>query len=189
MKSSSGKETESPLAGERVDGVHGEQTGMEAAEPTPPRDTVFPEMEMERGLGLCPEQGPVLPAGVGQSSWASGSWAGARAGSPCRGGDSSPDSGSPAKARAGAGVTAHVGGPAAAPWGIGALVPGAEVLQAQRSDLPRVLANTQLAQCLWEGMSQVSISPQWIPGSCTCGNQRCMKRSSKRSPVELGGGY
>ena len=73
---------------------------MEAAEPTMPLDEVFPE----RALGLCPEQGPVLPAVVGQSSWASGSWAGARAGSPCRGGNSCPDSGSPAKARAGAGA-------------------------------------------------------------------------------------
>ena len=60
---------------------------MEAAEPTPPLDKVFPE----RALGLCPKWRPVLPAGVRQSSWASGSLAGARAGSPCRGGDSSPD--------------------------------------------------------------------------------------------------
>ena len=37
-------------------------------------DEVFPE----RDLGLCPERGPILPAGVGESSWASGSWAGAR---------------------------------------------------------------------------------------------------------------
>ena len=72
---------------------------MEAAEPATPLDKVFPE----RALGLCPERGSILPAGVGQSLWASGSWAGARAGSPCRGGDSSPDSGSPAKARAGTG--------------------------------------------------------------------------------------
>ena len=71
---------------------------------------VFLEMEVERDLGLCPEQGPVLPAGVGQSWWASGSWAGARAGSPCRGGDSSPDSGSPAKAGAGAGAGGGGGG-------------------------------------------------------------------------------
>ena len=79
---------------------------MEAAELTIPLDIEFPE----RALGLCPERGPVLPAGVGQSSWESGSWAGARAGSPCRGGDSSPDSGSPAKARAGAGTGAGGGG-------------------------------------------------------------------------------
>ena len=46
----------------------GGQRGMEDAEPTPPLDTVFPEMELERALGLCPEQGPILPAGVGQSS-------------------------------------------------------------------------------------------------------------------------
>ena len=68
MKRSSGKGTQSPLAGERVDGVHGGQRGMEDAEPTSPLDTVFPEMELERALGLCPEQGPILPAGVGQSS-------------------------------------------------------------------------------------------------------------------------
>ena len=37
-------------------------------------------------------------------------------------------------------------------------------LQAQRFDMPSVLASTQLAQCLWDGKSQVSISPQWIPG-------------------------
>ena len=73
---------------------------MEAAEPTAPLDEVFPE----RALGLCPEWGPVLPAGVGQSSWASGSWAGGRVGSPCRGGDSSPDSGSPAKDQSGTGA-------------------------------------------------------------------------------------
>ena len=42
------------------------------------------------------------------------------------------------------------------------------VLQAQRSDMPSVLARTQLAWCLWEGKYQVSISPQWIPGSWTC---------------------
>ena len=42
------------------------------------------------------------------------------------------------------------------------------VLQAQRSDMPSVLASTQLAWCLWEGKYQVSISPQWIPGSWTC---------------------
>ena len=73
---------------------------MEAAEPTAPLDKVFPK----RALGLCPEWRPILPAGMGQSSWESGSWAGARADSPCRGGDSSPDSGSPAKARAGTGA-------------------------------------------------------------------------------------
>ena len=70
---------------------------MEAAEPTAPLDKVFPE----RAPGLCPEGGPILPAGVHQSLWASGSWAGARAGSPCRGGNSCPFSVSPAKAQAG----------------------------------------------------------------------------------------
>ena len=73
---------------------------MEAVELTIPLDIEFPE----RALGLCPERGPVLPAGVGQSSWESGFWAGARAGSPCRGGDSSSDLGSPAKAPAGTGA-------------------------------------------------------------------------------------
>ena len=38
------------------------------------------------------------------------------------------------------------------------------VLQAQRSNMPSVLTSTQLAWCLWDGKSQVSISPQWIPG-------------------------
>ena len=33
---------------------------MKAAEPTAPLDEVFPE----RALGLYPERGPVLPAGV-----------------------------------------------------------------------------------------------------------------------------
>ena len=100
---------------------------MEGAELTPPLDAVFPEMELERALGLCPEQGPILPAGVCQSSSACESWAGARADSPCRGGILSTDSGSPAKGRGGAGVTAPVGGRGGSPWGIGALAPGAGV--------------------------------------------------------------
>ena len=100
---------------------------MEDAELTPLLDMVFPEMELEWALGLCPEQGPVLSAGVCQSSWACESWAGFRADSPCRGGSLSPGSGSPAKGRAGAGVTAHVGGRGGSPWGIGALAPGAGV--------------------------------------------------------------
>ena len=74
---------------------------MEAAEPTPPMGEVFPE----RSLGLCPEWGPIILAGMGQSLWASGSWAEARAGSPGRGGDSFPDSGSPAKAQVGTGAS------------------------------------------------------------------------------------
>ena len=98
---------------------------MEDAEVTPL--LVCPEMEPERALGLCPEQGPILPAGVGQSRWACESWAGVRADSPCRGGSLSPDSGSPARARAGAGVSARVGGRGGFPWGIGALAPGAGV--------------------------------------------------------------
>ena len=100
---------------------------MEDAELTPLLDMVFPEMELEWALGLCPEQGPVLSAGVCQSSWACESWAGARADSPCRGGILSTDSGSPAKGRGGAGVTAPVGGRGGSPWGIGALAPGAGV--------------------------------------------------------------
>ena len=51
------------------------------------------------------------------------------------------------------------------------------VLQAQRSDMPSVLASTQLAWCLLEGKSQVSISPQLIPGSCTCSNHCCRDRT------------
>ena len=89
--------TQAALGGEQVDGIYWKQAGTEAAEATATLDKVFPE----RAPGLCPERGPVLPAGVHQSSWASGSWAGARAGSPCRGDNSCPDSGSPAKARAG----------------------------------------------------------------------------------------
>ena len=51
------------------------------------------------------------------------------------------------------------------------------VLQAQRSSMPSVLASTQLSQCLWEGKSQVSISLQWIPGSCTWSNHCCRDRT------------
>ena len=101
MQISSGKGTQSALGGERVDGVHGKQAGMEAVEPTAPLDEVFPES----ALGLCPERGPILPEGMGHSSWAYGCWAGGRAVSPCRGGDSSPDSGSPTKTRAGTGAS------------------------------------------------------------------------------------
>ena len=93
MQISSGKGTQSALGGERVDGVHGKQAGMEAVEPTAPLDEVFPES----APGLCPERGPILPEGMGHSSWAYGCWAGGRAVSPCRDGDSSPDSGSPTK--------------------------------------------------------------------------------------------
>lgn len=76
-------------------------TGMEAAEPTGPLTRCF-----QKGLQVSHLQlGPLFPAGVGQLSMrASGSWAGATASSPCRGGDSSPDSVPPAKARAGAGA-------------------------------------------------------------------------------------
>ena len=61
------------------------------------------------------------------------------------------------------------------------------VLQAQRSDMPSVLASTQLARCLWEGKSQVSSSPQWIPGSCTCSNHCCRDRTCKWSLVVIRG--
>ena len=61
------------------------------------------------------------------------------------------------------------------------------VLQAQRSDMPSVLASTQLAWCLWEGKSQVSISPQWISGSCTCSNHCCRDRTWKCSLVVIRG--
>ena len=61
------------------------------------------------------------------------------------------------------------------------------VLQAQRSDMPSVLASTQLARCLWEGKSQVSVSPQWIPGSCTCSNHCCRDRTWKWSLVVIRG--
>ena len=69
--------------------------------------------------------------------------------------------------------------------GVGHRCLGLGVLQA--SDLLRVLASTQLARCLWEGKSQVSISPQWIPGSCTCSNHLCRDRSWKWSLVEFEG--
>ena len=60
--------------------------------------------------------------------------------------------------------------------GVGHRCLGLGVLQAQSCDLPRVLASTQLARCLWEGKSQVSISLQWIPGSCTWSNHLCRDR-------------
>ena len=60
-------------------------------------------------------------------------------------------------------------------------------VQAQRSDLLRVLASTQLARCLWEGKSQVSISRQWIPGSCTWSNHLFRNRSWKWSLIEFEG--
>lgn len=101
---------------------------MEGAKLAPPLDRVFPEIELEWALGLCPEQGPIFSAGVCQSSCTCESWAGARADSPCRGGSLSPDSGSAAKGRAGAGVTAHVRGRGGSPWGIGTLAPGAGVI-------------------------------------------------------------
>ena len=64
---------------------------------------------------------------------------------------------------------------------------GLGVLQAQRSNLLRVLASTQMAWCVWEGKSQVSISPQWIPGSCTRSNHLYRDRSWKWSLVEFEG--
>ena len=150
---------------------------MEAAEPTAPLDDVFPE----RAPGLCPELGPVLPAWVGQSSWVSGSWAGARAGSPYRGGDSSPDSGSPAKPSQ---VQMQVEVDVLAE-GVGHQCLWLGLLLAQRSDMPSVLASTQLAWCLWQGKSQVLISAQWIPGSCTCSTHCCRDRTWKWSLIVM----
>ena len=66
-------------------------------------------------------------------------------------------------------------------------MPGAGVLQAQRSDMPSVLASTLQARCLWEGKCQVSISPQWIPGSCTYRNHSCRDRTWKWSLVVIRG--
>ena len=61
------------------------------------------------------------------------------------------------------------------------------VLQAQRSDMPSVLASTHLAWCLWKGKSQASISPQRIPVSCTCSTHCCRDRTWKWSLVVMRG--
>ena len=61
------------------------------------------------------------------------------------------------------------------------------VLQAQRSDMPSVLASTHLAWCLWKGKSQASISPQRIPVSCTCSTHCCMDRTWKWSLAVMRG--
>ena len=61
------------------------------------------------------------------------------------------------------------------------------VLQAQRSDMSSVLASTQLAWCLWQGKSQVLISAQWIPGSCTCSTHSCRDKTWKWSLVVMRG--
>ena len=71
--------------------------------------------------------------------------------------------------------------------GVGHRCLGLGVLQAQRFDLLGVLASTQLAWCLWEGKSQVSISRQWIPGSCTWSNHLFRNRSWKWSLIEFEG--
>ena len=129
---------------------------MAAVEPTAPLDEVFPE----RALSLCPEPGPILPAEVGQLSWVSGSWAGARAGSPYRGGDSSPDSGSPAKPSQ---VQMQVEVDVLAE-GVGHQCLWLGLLLAQRSDMPSVLASTQLAWCLGRevsGLDVPSVDP-WV---------------------------
>ena len=60
-------------------------------------------------------------------------------------------------------------------------------LQAQWSYMPSVLASIQLAWCLWEGKSQVLISPQWIPWSCICSNHCCRERTWKWSLVVIRG--
>jgi len=51
--------------------------------------------------------------------------------------------------------------------GVGHLGLALGVVQAQRSDVLREVANTRLVPCHWEGMSEVSMSPQWIRESCT----------------------
>ena len=73
------------------------------------------------------------------------------------------------------------------PEGVGHRCLWLGVLQAQRSDMLSVLASIQLVQCLWEGKSQVSISPQWIPGSCTCSTHSCRDNTWKWSLVVIRG--
>ena len=118
---------------------------MEAAEPNAPLDKVFPE----RAPGLCPEQGPFSlqvwishrgHLGLGQE---------------------------PVQALP-AGVVTHALTRVLLPKpeqvlvqvevdvlivGVGYRCLWLGVLQAQRSDMPSVLASTQLARCLWEGKS------------------------------------
>ena len=153
---------------------------MEAAEPTGPLDEGF----SERALGLCPERGPVLPAGVGQAWWASGSW-------------HEPGQALPAEAvthpltrvllpkpeqvQVQVQVQVHV-----LAEGAGRRCLGLGLVQAQRPHMPRVLARTQLARCLGEGKSQASISPQRI--SLCAGRLHCCRdRTCKWSLVVIRG--
>ena len=120
---------------------------MEAAEPTAPLDEMFPE----RALGLCPERGPFSllgwvrhlgHLGLGQE----------------------PGQGLPAE------VVTHPLTRVLLPKpeqvqvqvevevdvlaeGVGHQCLWLGVLQSQRSNMPSVLASTQLARCLWEGKS------------------------------------
>ena len=152
---------------------------MEAAEPNAPLDKVFPE----RAPGLCPEQGPFSlqvwishrgHLGLGQE----------------------PLQALPAK------VVTHPLTRVLLPQPelvqvqveVDVLTEGVRhqclwlwVLQAQRSNMPSVLDSTQMAWCLWEGKSQVSISPQWMPGYCTCSTHCSKDRTWKWSLVVMRG--
>ena len=152
---------------------------MEAAEPTAPLDEMFPE----RALGLCPERGPFSllgwvrhlgHLGLGQE----------------------PGQGLPAEVVTHPLTRVLLPKPEQVqvqvevdvlPEGVGHRCLWLGVLQSQRSDMPSVLASTQLARCLWEGKSQVSISPQWIPGSCTCSTHSCRDNTWKWSLVVIRG--
>ena len=58
------------------------------------------------------------------------------------------------------------------------------VLQAQRSDMP-VCWPVPSWPGVWEGKSQVSMSPQWIPGSCSCSTHSCRDKAWKWSLVVM----
>ena len=152
---------------------------MEAADPTTPLDEVFPE----RAPGLCPERGPFSllgwvrhlgHLGLGQE----------------------PGQGLPAEVVTHPLTRVLLPKPEQVqvqvevdvlPEGVGHRCLWLGVLQAQRSDMLSVLASIQLVQCLWEGKSQVSISPQWIPGFCICSTHCCRARTWKRSLVVIRG--
>jgi len=57
--------------------------------------------------------------------------------------------------------------------GVGHRSLGLWFVQAESSYVLTVLASTWLAPFLWEGTSQVSISPQWMPGCCTWSSNLC----------------
>lgn len=161
---------------------------MEDAKPNPPLDTVFPEMEIWKGLwvsvqsrgpfslqrwvnhrghlGLGQKPGQALPSEVFSYPLTQVLLPKSEHG----------------QAEANMEVEVEV-----LPRGLEHWCLGLRVLLAQRSHPPSVLANTQLAWCLWEGMSQVSISSQWIPESWTCSNHLCRDRAGKWSLVEPGG--